>query len=114
MHSGGSIVTSLAELCETYLTACKVEGKSPGTISAYRKSLGLLRRVALERKFPTDMHELTVHHAYEFLGFVQEAGAGRSYQHRLHVEVRTFLSWCVRMELLTENVLSRVPVIRRE
>jgi len=107
-------VPTLDELAETYLIACRVEGKSSRTIAAYGQSIRVLQRVAAERGFPEDADALTVRHGYEFLAAVQEGGASRGYQHRLHVEVRTFLSWCVRMELVSSNPLSRVPLVRRD
>ncbi|MFA7249361.1 MAG: tyrosine-type recombinase/integrase [Dehalococcoidia bacterium] len=107
-------MATFADLADTYLTACKAEGKAQRTISAYRQSINVWRRIAGELEFPAEINEITVHHVYQFLGVVQERGAGRGYQHRLHVELRTFFSWCVRMELLNGNVLARVPNVKRE
>ncbi len=107
-------MTTLGELVETYLLACGIEGKSPNTIKAYAKSLSLLQRYAAELELPDVVEGLGVQDVYRFLGAVQASGASRSYRHRLHVEIRTFFSWCVRLEFIKANPFLKVPAVARE
>lgn len=107
-------MTLLAELAETYLTACEVEGKANTTIRGYRESLSRVQEVGAELGFPSELEGYTVQHVYQFLGVLRERGASRAYQHRLHREVKAFFSWCKRHDLVTENVFARVPLVKLE
>ena len=104
----------LAELAQTYLTACEVEGKSPRTIRGYRQSISVLQEIGELRGFPETLEAFTVQHVYEFLGALRERGASRAYQHRVHREVKAFFSWCQRLDLIEINVFARVPLVKLE
>lgn len=105
---------SFDELAATYLSACRVEGKSPRTIATYAQSIRVWQKTAAELHFPEDADDLSVTQVYQFLAAVQAGGATRGYQRRLHLELRTFLSWCVRMGLLTTNILDKLVPIKRD
>jgi site-specific recombinase XerD len=101
-------------LVETFLTACAVEGKSPNTIWSYRASLADFLRVAHRLGLPEEVRAYTVAHVYAFLNDVREREVSSAYRHRRHREVKTFFSWCRRMDLVPENVFARVPLVKLE
>jgi site-specific recombinase XerD len=104
----------IAVLVETFLTACAVEGKTPNTIRSYGASLADFLRVAHRLGLPNEAPAYTVAHVYAFLNDVRERDVSPAYRHRRHREVKTFFSWCQRMELVSENVFARVPLVKLE
>jgi len=110
----GAIMAGIDELIGVYLQACAVEGKTQGTIQSYRASLHDFRRVGFHLGLPDEIDKYGVPDAYAFLADVQGRGASAAYQHRRHREVKTFFSWCKRMDFVAENVFARVPLVKRE
>ncbi len=96
----------------TYLTAIDVEGKTQNTVLSYRVSLGDFRRVGRRLGLPGELKAYSVEHVYRFLGDVKERGASPAYQHRRHREVKTFFSWCRRMDYVTDNVFAKVALVK--
>ncbi len=96
----------------TYLTAIEVEGKTQNTVLSYRASLEDFRRVGRRVGFPDELEAYTVEHVYHFLGDLKERGASPAYRHRRHREVKTFFSWCRRMDYVADNVFAKVPLVR--
>ncbi len=90
----------------TYLTAIEVEGKTENTVLSYRASLEDFRRVGRRLGFPGELEAYSVEHVYGFLGALKERGASPAYRHRRHREVKTFFSWCKRMEYVEANVFA--------
>ena len=45
---------------------------------------------------------------------MKERGASPACQHRRHREVKTFFSWCRRMDYVADNVFAKVPLVRLE
>ncbi len=107
-------MAQIDELITTYLTACEVEGKTPSTVASYRASLSDFRRVGKRASLPDDIGAYAVPDVYAFLQDLRERGASPAYQHRRHREVKAFLSWCKRMDLVDENVFGRVPLVKLE
>ena len=89
----------------TYVTAIEVEGKTQNTVLSYRASLEDFRRVGRRLGFPHALDDYEVVHVYEFLGDLMERGASPAYRHRRHREVKTFFSWCRRMDYVTDQRL---------
>ena len=98
----------------TYLTAIDVEGKTQNTVLSYRASLEDFRRVGRRLGFPEELEAYSVEHVYRFLGDLRQRGASSAYQHRRHREVKTFFSWCRRMDYVADNVFAKVPLVRLE
>ena len=96
----------------TYLTAIDVEGKTPNTVLSYRASLEDFRRVGRRFGFPDELEAYSVEHVYRFLGDLKERGASPAYRHRRHREVKTFFSWCRRMEYVEANVFAKVALVK--
>jgi len=96
----------------TYLTAIDVEGKTENTIHSYRASLEDFRRVGRRLGFPGKLGGYTVEHVYAFLGDLKQRGASPAYQHRRHREVKTFFSWCGRMDFVPDNVFAKVALVK--
>ena len=105
-------MNQIDETITTYLTALKIEGKTPTTIASYANSLEDFRRVGRRLSLPDRVEEYRVEHVYEFLGALQERGASPDYRHRRHREVQTLFSWCVRMGQVDQNVFKRVPRVK--
>jgi site-specific recombinase XerD len=98
----------------TYLTAVDVEGKTPNTVLSYRASLQDFRSVGRRLDFPQELEAYSVEHVYRFLGDLKQRSASPAYQHRRHREVKTFFSWCRRMDYVQANVFAKVPLVRLE
>jgi site-specific recombinase XerD len=98
----------------TYLTAIEVEGKTQNTVLSYRASLEDFRRVGGRLGFPQELEAYSIEHVYRFLGDLKERGASPAYRHRRHREVKTFFSWCRRMDYVADNVFAKVPLVRLE
>ena len=98
----------------TYLTAIEVEGKTQNTVLSYRASLEDFRRVGRRLGFPEDLGAYSVEHVYGFLGDLKQRGASPAYQHRRHREVKTFFSWCRRMDYVADNVFVKVALVKLE
>ena len=96
----------------TYLTAIEVEGKTENTVLSYRASLEDFRRVGRRLGFPDAVDDYEVVHVYEFLGDLKERGASPAYRHRRHREVKTFFSWCRRMDYVADNVFAKVALVK--
>ncbi len=100
------------ETISTYLTAIEVEGKTQNTVLSYRASLEDFRRVGRRLGLPQELEAYSVEHVYEFLGDLKERGASPAYRHRRHREVKTFFSWCTRMEYVEANVFAKVALVK--
>jgi integrase/recombinase XerC len=96
----------------TYLTAIDVGGKTRSTILSFRASLDEFRRVGRRLSFPGTLEAYSVEHVYRFLGDVKERGASPAYQHRRHREVKTFFSWCRRMDYVGDNIFAKVALVK--
>ena len=96
----------------TYLTAIEVEGKTQNTVLSYGASLEDFRRVARRLGFPQQLEAYSVEHVYRFLGDLKQRGASTVYRHRRHREVKTFFSWCRRMDYVADNVFAKVPLVK--
>jgi len=105
---------SVAELTKAYLGACEVEGKSPRTIRGYRETLRRFAEIVASHELPPDVETFTVQDVYAYLAALRERNISRAYQHRLHREVKTFFSWCKRLDVISDNVFARVPIVKLE
>ena len=99
------------DIIATYLTAIDVEGKTQNTVLSYRASLEDFRRVGHRLGFPQELEDYSVEHVYRFLGDLKQRGASPAYQHRRHCEVKTFFSWCRRMDYVADNVFAKVALV---
>ena len=105
-------MAQIDDTISTYLTAIEVEGKTQNTVLSYRASLEDFRRVGDHLGLPSELEAYSVEHVYRFLGDLKERGASPAYRHRRHREVKTFFSWCRRMEYVTANVFAKVPLVK--
>ena len=105
-------MAQIDDTISTYLTAIEVEGKTQNTVLSYRASLEDFRRVGDRLGLPSELEAYSVEHVYRFLGDLKERGASPAYQHRRHREVKTFFSWCRRMDYLTDNVFAKVALVK--
>ena len=107
-------MAQLDDTIATYLTAIEVEGKTENTVLSYRASLENFLSVGRRLGFPNALDHYEVAHVYEFLGDLKERGASTAYRQRRHREVKTFFSWCRRMEYVEANVFAKVPLPKLE
>ena len=105
-------MAQIDDTISTYLTAIEVEGKTQNTVLSYRASLEDFRRAGDRLGLPSELEAYSVEHVYRFLGDLKERGASPAYRHRRHREVKTFFSWCRRMEYVTANVFAKVPLVK--
>jgi integrase/recombinase XerD len=87
---------TLAALADLYLLRCEVEGKSPGTVRAYRETV-----TRFLRHFPADVidpADVQADHTYVYLGFF--TGHSLETRHRYFREVRCFSNWLVELDYL--------------
>ena len=105
-------MAQIDETIASYLTALKIEGKTPKTIESYANSLKDFRKIGRLLGLPETVEEYGVEQVYQFLGALQQRGASPGYQHRRHREVQTLFSWCERMGMLDQNVFKRVPRVK--
>ncbi|MEX2376096.1 MAG: tyrosine-type recombinase/integrase [Dehalococcoidia bacterium] len=110
----GGRMPNIDELIATYITACELEGKSKNTIRSYRESLRKFRERGTRLGLPDEIDAYTVPLVYTYLGALRADGAADTYQHRMHREVKTFFSWCRRMNIIDENPFARVPLVKLE
>ena len=66
------------------------------------------------RELPPNAEDFTVQDVYAYLAALRERNISRAYQHRLHREVKTFFSWCKRLDIVQDNVFARVPIVKLE
>lgn len=105
---------ALADQIELFLTACRLEGKTPDTLRSYRETLALFLRAASEIPLPEDVREYTSAHIYQFLGWVAATGVCANTQLRRQRETRPFFTWLERHEHTERNPFSKVKNIRVE
>ena len=103
---------NLAEVVEQYLLVCKVEGKSPNTVRAYRETLDMFLSIAQEEVFPDDVREITPVHIYTYLGRIMERGVSLETRHRRHREVRFLFSWLLRMGYIDSHPFAHIKNLR--
>ena len=101
-------------LIPVYLVACTSEGKSPKTVIAYRESLNMYLRLAVENDLPLAADAVTPTDVYRFVAAVRKGGVGDATQHRRHREFKHFFSWLKRVEAVKENPFQKVPLIHLE
>ena len=104
----------LDQLIPLYLTACEVEGKTDRTVQSYAETLRQFRCAVDKLDLPGSIEAFGPAHVYLFMGWVRERGVSAGTQHRRQREVKSFFSWCRRMDYVDENPFMRVPMVRRE
>ena len=103
---------TLADQVELFLTACRLEGKTPDTLRSYRETLALFLRATHEIPLPEDIGEYTSAHIYQFLGWVAATGVCANTQLRRQRETRPFFTWLERHGHIARNPFSKVKNIR--
>jgi site-specific recombinase XerD len=101
-------VQSLAALADLYLLRCEVEGKSPGTVRAYRETVTrFLRRLPSDVIDPADVQ---VDHICVYLGAF--TGHSLETRHRYFREVRCFFNWLVELDYLERSPFRGMKNVR--
>ena len=107
-------MAKLDELIPLYLKACAVEGKTDRTLQAYDETMRRLRSACSVLAIPEEIEAFRAAHVYLFMSWIKDRGVSSSTQHLHQRQAKAFLSWCKRMEYVTENPFMRVPMVRRE
>jgi site-specific recombinase XerC len=94
---------SLGHAIELYLTACRVEGKQPNTVVAYRETLMMFLGVAQEMGFAGDVRAITTEHIYQWLGWVKDREVTDETLHRRHREAKFVFVWLQRIRVIDAN-----------
>ena len=101
---------TLAELIDLYLLRCKVEGKSPNTVRAYRWTLERFLTTLREQGAPERVDAIERDHIYAYLGRFTHLAADT--RHRYFREVRCFFNWLVESGYLEQTPFRGVKNIR--
>ena len=94
-------VPPLPALIALYLANCRVEGKSPRTLQAYRWTLERFQRALREDGAPQDVGALGPAHVIAYLE--RSAHLARETRHRYFREVRCFFAWGQRTGFLQDT-----------
>ena len=81
----------LPSLIETYLARCRIEGKSPRTVHAYRETLTRFQRCLREDGAPLEPDQIRPDHVIAYLARYADHSADT--RHRYFREVRCFWNW---------------------
>lgn len=101
-------VQTLAALADLYLLRCEVEGKSPGTVRAYRETVSrFLRQLPSDVTDPADVQ---ADHIYVYLGAF--TGHSLETRHRYFREVRCFFNWLVELDYLERSPFRGMKNVR--
>ena len=107
MH-GPMDAPTLADLADLYLLRCEVEGKSPGTVRAYRETVTrFLRHLPSDVADPVDVQ---ADHIYVYLGAF--TGHSLETRHRYFREVRCFFNWLVELDYLERSPFRGMKNVR--
>ena len=99
---------TLAALADLYLLRCEVEGKSPGTVRAYRETVTrFLRQLPPDMTDPADVQ---AEYIYVYLGAF--TGHSLETRHRYFREVRCFFNWLVELEYLERSPFQGLKNVR--
>jgi site-specific recombinase XerD len=97
----------------TSLQAIEIEGKSAKTIASYANTLADFRNIGRRLGFPERPEDYRVQHVYAFLSELRTRGASAAYQHRRHREMKACFSWLRSMDVIEQNVFTRVPMVKQ-
>ncbi|MGD0205910.1 MAG: hypothetical protein ABSB57_05695, partial [Dehalococcoidia bacterium] len=86
----------LKSLVETWVTFCRIEGKSEETVRSFGQTLDILVRAVRDEGLPQDPGCFTAAHVHQFLGRVASTGVSPITQWRKQRESRAFFSWLLR------------------
>jgi site-specific recombinase XerD len=101
-------VQTLAAVADLYLLRCEVEGKSPGTVRAYRETVTrFLRHLPPDVTDPADVQ---ADHIYAYLGAF--TGHSLETRHRYFREVRCFFNWLVELDYLERSPFRGMKNVR--
>ncbi len=101
---------SVGGLISYFLLSCKIEGKSPLTISHYNYHLSEFIQFCEQQHFPTRIRSIDSYHIRLFINQLQERGLEASTVHSYHRGLHSFFSWLVRERYLKEHpMLSMKP-----
>jgi site-specific recombinase XerD len=99
---------TLATLADLYLLRCEVEGKSPGTVRAYRETVTRFLRLLPDDAIQAD--HVRADHIYVYLGAF--TGHSLETRHRYFREVRCFFSWLVELDYLERSPFRGMKNVR--
>ncbi len=102
----------LRSLVDSYLDACKVEGKTKDTLRSYRETLKLFVDIVDAAALPNSASHFESSHAYRFLASVAESGVSAITQWRRQREARAFFSWLLRHDYISSNPFMKVKNIK--
>jgi site-specific recombinase XerD len=102
----------LGSLIETYLTSCRIEGKSDETVRSYRETLDIFLQAVRDESLPQNPQSFTAAHVYQFLGHVANTGVSPITQWRRQRETRAFFSWLLRHDYIPANPFAKVKNIK--
>ena len=103
---------NLLVMVESYLGACKIEGKTKDTLRSYAETLKTFVDVVAAAGLPSSLTDFDSSHAYRFLARVAETGVSRSTQWRRQRETRAFFSWLTRHDLIPSNPFAKIQNIK--
>jgi len=95
----------LSRQLKSYLIACKVEGKSPATLTIYHNVISYFIEFVKKNNLPQNLTEITSTDIRSFLLSCQSRGASPSTTNAYYRTLNTFFNW-----LVAEGFLSRSPM----
>ena len=120
--------TSLKSLAKGFVLTKQTEGKSPRTVEYYQDNLTRFLWYSEKQSWSDDARLLTAWQIREFLGYVatethrwglegngsetSRRNASHSTVHHYFVVLSCFFNWVVREGFLTENLMSKIKVIK--
>ena len=99
---------TLAALADLYLLRCEVEGKSPGTVRAYRETVTRFLRLLPDDAIQAD--HVQADDIYVYLGAF--TGHSLETRHRYFREVRCFFNWLVELDYLERSPFRGMKNVR--
>lgn len=119
-----SSLTMLETLIESYRLECKIQAKSPKTISIYTTALSILHKFLQQYGLTTDVSEIGVKELGHFILYLQQAKAFREHPYAKPQQkgltghtincylraIRAFWSWLLFEEMIDGNPFDKVRV----
>jgi site-specific recombinase XerD len=96
----GNDIKSLLNL---YLLSCRIEGKSPDTLSVYRQRLQRFINFTASKELPPEVRPYTTNHIRLFILFLMERGLEPSTINAFYRALRTFFNWLVMEKYIPDD-----------
>lgn len=98
----------LTKFLKSYLVTCKVEGKSPSTLSIYSNVIRYYIQFAVANKLPLKASKVSAHDMRLFLLSCQERKLAPSTANDYYRALRTFFNWLEREEFIKITPMRKI------